>query len=118
MSAAQIQKFVGPVLTGDSRPLSDGNGDISSEFVLHGLWASMRFCLHLSFGAFAVDTEESAREGNFRKWQMVVLVWYSVKPERRVQKADTMSIYCRCHEASTGVIRSSCSCQYTERLDE
>ena len=24
-------------------------------------------CLHLSFGAFAVDTEESAREGNFEK---------------------------------------------------
>ena len=49
---------------------------------------------------------------------MAVLLCYLGKPERRVQKADTTSICCHRHEAGTGVIRSSQSFEYRERLDE
>ena len=73
--------------------------------LLHALAGCGRRYAVLSFSAFAVDTEESAREDNFKKWQMAVLVWYYGKPQRRVQKADTTSIYFLCHEANTGVIR-------------
>ena len=37
---------------------------------------------------------------------MAVLVCYLGKLDQRVQTAETMSIYCLCHEASTGVLRS------------
>ena len=62
-------------------------------------------CLRLSFGAFAVDTEESARRGQHQKtWQMAMLVCCLGKLDRRVQTAETMSIYCLRHEARTGQI--------------
>ena len=75
---------------------------------LHALAGCGRRCavlLRLSFGAFAVDTEESARRGQHQKtWQMAMLVCCLGKLDRRVQTAETMSIYCLRHEARTGQI--------------
>ena len=51
-----------------------------------------------------------------KKWQMAVFIWYSGKPERRILRADTTSIYCLCHDASKAVLRSDRRLEYRERL--
>ena len=53
---------------------------------------------------------------NSKIWRIVVLVWYSGRLSG--VETDTTSIYCCCHEASTGVIRASQSFQYRERERE
>ena len=72
------------------------------------------FYFRRSFDAFAADTEESAREGKFEN-----MADSCARPGTRARlsgvQTDKTSIYCCCHEASTGVIRASQSFQHRER---